>query len=267
VSLGAGAVEAPSDGLVVRDLAVSFGGVAALGGITFAVTPDTITSLIGPNGAGKTTAFDAITGYIRPTRGEIRYGEASLTGLRPCDIAARGIVRTFQRTSVFPQLTVTENVMIGLHLRGTASLSGILWGSRRVADEEARLARAAQEILAFVGLAGRRRQIAVEMAYGEQRLLELAVALAAKPRLLLLDEPAAGMAPAGKVAVTRLIQRIRDQGVTVLLVEHDMRLVMGVSDRVVVLNYGRVIAEGPPDAVQAHPDVIRAYLGARHADA
>ena len=134
MSLGAGAVEAPSDGLVVRDLAVSFGGVAALGGITFAVTPDTITSLIGPNGAGKTTAFDAITGYIRPTRGEIRYGEASLTGLRPCDIAARGIVRTFQRTSVFPQLTVTENVMIGLHLRGTASLSGILWGSRRVAD-------------------------------------------------------------------------------------------------------------------------------------
>src|SRR5204862_2098335 len=120
-----GAPPPPSDGLVVRDLAVSFGGVAALGGITFAVKPDTITSLIGPNGAGKTTAFDAITGYIRPTRGEIRYGEASLTGLRPCDIAARGIVRTFQRTSVFPQLTVTENVMIGLHLRGTASLSGI----------------------------------------------------------------------------------------------------------------------------------------------
>ena len=253
--------------LAVRDLAVSCGGVAALGGITFAVKPDTITSLIGPNGAGKTTAFNAITGYIRPTSGEIRYGEASLSGLRPCDIAARGIVRTFQKTSVFPQLTVTENVMIGLHLRGRASLSGILRGSRRVADEEARLANTTQEILAFVGLAERRDLVAVEMAYGEQRLLELAIALAAKPRLLLLDEPAAGMTPAEKIAVTRLIQRIRDQGVTVLLVEHDMRLVMGVSDRVVVLNYGRVIAEGPPDAVQAHPDVIRAYLGGKNADA
>ncbi len=253
--------------LAVENLAVSFGGVAALGGVTFAVKPDTITSLIGPNGAGKTTAFNAITGYITPTGGSIRYGEVPLVGLRPCDIAARGIVRTFQKTSVFPGLTVADNVMIGLHLRGTAGLAGILPGRRKVADEEARLAREAAGILDFVGLAARRHQGAAEMAYGEQRLLELAIALAARPRLLLLDEPAAGMTGAEKAAVTGLIRRIREQGVTVLLVEHDMRLVMGLSDRIIVLSYGRVIAEGPPREVQAHPDVIRAYLGTAGADA
>ena len=253
--------------LVVRDLAVSFGGVAALAGVTFRVEPGTITSLIGPNGAGKTTAFDAITGYVRPLRGEIGYGDAALSGLRPCEIAARGIVRTFQRTSVFPQLTAFDNVLTGLHLRGTATLAGILGGSRRVRTEETRLARDADAILTFVGLAGRRRRRAVELAGGEQRLLELAVALAARPRLLLLDEPGAGLTAAEKRTVTALIRTIRDQGVTVLLVEHDMRLVMGVSHHVIVLNGGRVIAEGPPAAVQASPEVIRAYLGSARADA
>jgi ABC-type branched-subunit amino acid transport system ATPase component len=247
--------------LVVRDLAVSFGGVAALGGVTFRVEPGTITSLIGPNGAGKTTAFDAITGYVRPLRGEIGYGDAVLTGLRPCDIAARGIVRTFQRTSVFARLTVQDNVLTGLHLRGTSTLAAILGGSRTVRLEEARLAREAEAILALVGLADRRGRPAAELAGGEQRLLELAIALAARPRLLLLDEPAAGLTAAEKLAVTGLIRTIRDRGVTVLLVEHDMRLVMGVSQHVIVLNGGLVIAEGPPAAVQASPAVIRAYLG------
>jgi branched-chain amino acid transport system ATP-binding protein len=257
----------PAVSLRVSDLAVSFGGVTALAGVSFTVEPDMITSLIGPNGAGKTTAFNAITGYIRPTAGRVRYDNVSLVGLRPCDIAARGIVRTFQKTSVFPALTVADNVLIGLHLRGRAGLAGILRGSRAVTEEEARLARDAEEILAFVGLAHRRHLVAAELAYGEQRLLELAIALAARPRLLLLDEPAAGMTGAEKVAVTGLIRRIRDQRVTVLLVEHDMRLVMNISDRVIVLSYGRVIAEGPPGAVQAHPDVIRAYLGTAHAGA
>ena len=252
--------------LGVRDLAVSFGGVAALGGVTFAVAPGTITSLIGPNGAGKTTAFNAITGYVRPAHGEVRLGDTPLTGLRPSDIAAHGVVRTFQKTSVFPQLSAFANVMIGLHLRGTVALRDVLFRRRRVREEDARLAAEAETLLSFVGLADRRHGMASALPYGDQRLLELAIGLAARPKLLLLDEPAAGMTASEKDTVTALIQRVRADGITVLLVEHDMRLVMGISDHVVVLNYGRVIAEGPPDAVQRHPDVIRAYLGTDPAD-
>jgi branched-chain amino acid transport system ATP-binding protein len=248
--------------LSVRDLAVRFGGVAALGGVSFEVRPGTITSVIGPNGAGKTTAFNAITGYLRPARGEIAYEGSPLTGLRPSAIARRGIVRTFQRTSVFPALSVTDNVRIGLHLRGTAGFLEVLLGRQRLREEEAHLVRQADEIVEFVGLGRRRREITSGLAYGEQRLVELAVALAAGPRLLLLDEPGAGMTTAEKDVVSRLIRRIRDRGATVLLVEHDMRMVMDISDAVIVLNHGRVIAEGPPAAIQAHPDVIRAYLGA-----
>ncbi len=248
--------------LSVRDLAVRFGGVAALAGVTFEVRPGTITSVIGPNGAGKTTAFNAITGYLRPARGEVLYEGARLVGLRPSAIARRGVVRTFQRTSVFPSLSVRANVLTGLHLRGTAGVLDVLLGRRRLRAEEARLAGEAERLVAFVGLAHRSAEVASELPYGEQRLVELAVALAAAPRLLLLDEPGAGMTAPEKAAVSDLIRRIRDGGATVLLVEHDMRMVMGVSDRVIVLNEGRVIAEGPPAAIQAHPDVIRAYLGA-----
>jgi branched-chain amino acid transport system ATP-binding protein len=248
--------------LTVHDLAVRFGGVAALAGVTFEVRPGTITSVIGPNGAGKTTAFNAITGYLRPARGEVLYEGARLVGLRPSAIARRGIVRTFQRTSVFPSLSVRANVLTGLHLRGTAGVLDVLLGRRRLRAEEARLAAEADRLVAFVGLAHRSAEVASELPYGEQRLVELAVALAAAPRLLLLDEPGAGMTAPEKAVVSDLIRRIRDGGATVLLVEHDMRMVMGVSDRVIVLNEGRVIAEGPPAAIQTHPDVIRAYLGA-----
>jgi branched-chain amino acid transport system ATP-binding protein len=241
--------------LAVDDLAVDFGGVAALAGVTFRVQPGTITSLIGPNGAGKTTAFNAITGYLRPRRGRVTLDGAALGGLRPCDIAGRGVVRTFQKTSVFPALSVRDNVRTGLHLRGRST----------VAQEEARLAGEADALLAFVGLGHRRDEQASALPYGEQRLIEVAVALAAQPRLLLLDEPAAGMTGGEKDRLVELVRRVREQGVTVLLVEHDMRLVMGISDVVIVLNHGRVIAEGPPAAIQAHPDVIRAYLGATRA--
>jgi len=237
--------------LAVRDLAVRFGGVAALDGVSFAVRPGSITSVIGPNGAGKTTAFNAITGYLRPTGGRVTYDGAPLTGLRPAAIARRGVVRTFQRTSVFPSL----------HLRGTAVLLAVLAGRRRLAGEESRLAADAAALIEFVGLGHRRRETASGLSYGEQRLVELAVALAARPRVLLLDEPGAGMSAAEKVGVSRLIRKIREQDVTVLLVEHDMRMVMGISDTVIVLNGGRVIAEGAPAEIQAHPDVIRAYLG------
>ncbi len=247
--------------LTIRDLAVSFGGVAALAGVSFDVHPGTITSVIGPNGAGKTTAFNAITGYLSPTRGRIEYDGGLLTGLRPSAVAARGIVRTFQRTSVFPALTVADNVMTGLHLRGAAGFLDVVLGRRRLAAEESRLSRDADGIIDFVGLGHRRAERASELPYGEQRLVELAVALGARPRLLLLDEPGAGMTTAEKATVTDLICRIRDQRTTVLLVEHDMRMVMSISDTVIVMNHGRVIAEGAPAAIQAHPDVIRAYLG------
>jgi len=247
--------------LAVRNLAVRFGGVAALEAVTFEVRPGSITSVIGPNGAGKTTAFNAITGYLRPAGGSITYDGVPLTGLRPSAIARRGIVRTFQRTSVFPALSVEDNVLTGLHLRGTGGLFEVLAGRRRLAVEEKGLGTEAAAILAFVGLAHRRREVASALPYGEQRLVELAVALAARPRVLLLDEPGAGMTGAEKTVVSGLIRKIREQGVTVLLVEHDMRMVMGISDTVIALNGGRVIAEGPPAAIQSHPDVIRAYLG------
>jgi branched-chain amino acid transport system ATP-binding protein len=251
--------------LTVDDLAVEFGGVTALAGVSFAVRPGTITSLIGPNGAGKTTAFNAITGYLRPRRGRVTFDGAPLTGRRPCEVARRGVVRTFQKTSVFPALAVLDNVLIGLHLRGQAGLASILAGRSAVAAEEARLRAEAAAIIAFVGLEGRRADTASSLPYGEQRLVELAVALAARPRVLLLDEPGAGMTGGEKERLVELIRRVREQGVTVLLVEHDMRLVMGISDTVIVLNHGRVIAEGPPAAIQSHPDVIRAYLGSTRA--
>jgi branched-chain amino acid transport system ATP-binding protein len=247
--------------LTVEDLAVEFGGVAALAGVSFRVQSRTITSLIGPNGAGKTTAFNAITGYLRPRRGRVLWDDGPLTGRRPCDIARRGVVRTFQKTSVFPALSVLDNIKVGLHLRGQSGALAILAGRRAVREEEQRLSQAAEGVLAFVGLAHRRNESAGALPYGEQRLVELAVALAARPRLLLLDEPGAGMTGAEKERLIELIRGVREGGVTVLLVEHDMRLVMGISDTVIVLNHGRVIAEGAPAAIQAHPDVIRAYLG------
>src|SRR6185503_1076708 len=177
------------------------------------------------NGAGKTTAFNAITGYLRPRRGRVTFEGEPLSGRRPCDIARRGVVRTFQKTSVFTALSVQDNVLIGLHLGAGAGLASILLGRRTVRAEEAALREEAETILAFVGL--------------EQRRVELAVALAARPRLLLLDEPGAGMTGGEKERLVELIRRVREQGVTVLRVEHDMRMVMGVSDTVVVLNHGR----------------------------
>jgi branched-chain amino acid transport system ATP-binding protein len=248
--------------LEVSEVSVRFGGVAALGGVSFAVAPGGVTSLIGPNGAGKTTAFNVITGFQRPTAGRVSHEGVAITGWRPHRIAARGLVRTFQKTSVFPGLSVIDNVLTGLHLQGRVGLGAAVLRRWRVGEEERRLRAEALRVIESVGLGGREGETASALSYGEQRRLELGVALAARPRLLLLDEPASGMTASEKLAVAGLIRKIRDGGVTVFLVEHDMRLVMGISDRVLVLNYGRLIADGTADEVQRDPDVIRAYLGA-----
>ena len=248
--------------LEVRDVSVRFGGVAALAGVTFAVAPDAVTSLIGPNGAGKTTAFNVITGFQRPSTGEVRWEGRRLTGLTPWRVAARGIVRTFQKTSVFPGLAVLDNVLAALHLRGRVGLAAALLRRGRVREEERRQRGEALEILDAVGLAGRRGEAAGGLSYGDQRRVELAIGLAARPRLLLLDEPASGMTASEKVELAALIRRIRERGTGVFLVEHDMRVVMGISDRVLVLNHGQLIADGTPAAVRGDAEVVRAYLGA-----
>jgi branched-chain amino acid transport system ATP-binding protein len=260
MSAGGARPELEVDGLTIR-----FGGLTAVEGLTFEVRTGEVLSLIGPNGAGKTSAFNAITGYIEAAAGDIRYRGRRLNGLKPNAIAELGLVRTFQKTSVFTGQTVHDNVAIGLHLRSRQKPLAILLGLPSVAREERELAREAADILRFVGLEARAGMVAASLPYGELRLLEVAVALAARPKLLLLDEPVSGMNPTETASFMQLLGRIRAQGITVLLVEHDMKMVMGVSDRIVCLNNGRIIAEGPPAAIRADPEVIRAYLGAKFA--
>ncbi|ALJ38947.1 ABC transporter ATP-binding protein [Azospirillum brasilense] len=247
--------------LEVREVAVHFSGLIAIASMSFAVPEGEIVSLIGPNGAGKTTAFNVITGFLKPTGGKVLFRGTDLTRLSSNRIAGLGVVRTFQRTSIFAGCTVFDNVLTGMHRQGRAETWGALLRLASVRAETERMRAAVAEILAFVGLSHRADELAGNLAYGEQRLLGIAIALAADPKLLLLDEPAAGLNPSETEAFMGVVQRIRDRGVTILLVEHDMRMVMTISDRVVVLNHGRIIAEGPPEVIRANPDVIQAYLG------
>jgi branched-chain amino acid transport system ATP-binding protein len=253
--------------LRVHGLSVRFGGLVAIESMTLDVHEGEVVSLIGPNGAGKTSAFNAITGYLPPAAGDIVYRGTRLNGLKPNRIAELGIVRTFQKTSVFGGRSVLQNVLMGLHLRAKQRPFAIVLGLPSVAREERALETEARRILDFVGLAARATELGAALPYGEQRLLEIAIALAAHPSLLLLDEPVSGMNPAETAAFMRKLAEIRALGITVLLVEHDMKMVMGVSDRVVCLNQGRIVADGTPEEIQRNPDVIRAYLGERYARA
>ncbi len=247
--------------LTIEHVAVHFGGLIAMSDMTFSVREGEVLSLIGPNGAGKTTAFNVITGFLRPTKGQVRYRGTSLNGLKPHEVASLGLVRTFQRTSVFQASTVFDNVLTGLHRRGRSTLWDTLLATPRETASERELREEAGDILRLVGIDHRRSELAGSLPYGDQRLLGVALALAAKPSMLLLDEPVSGMNASETQRFMKLIGRVRDLGISILLVEHDMPMVMGVSDRIVVLNYGRIIAQGPPAEIRGNPDVIRAYLG------
>jgi ABC-type branched-subunit amino acid transport system ATPase component len=247
--------------LEVDDITLKFGGVTALDGVSFEIREGEILGLIGPNGAGKTTCFNVMTGVYQPTSGEVRLDGESLTGRKRHRITRSGIARTFQNIRLFRTMTVRENVMVGADARHRTSVFGALLRLPLHRREEAEGRELAEELLSFVGVSADMDELAGNLSYGEQRRLEIARAMATRPRLLCLDEPAAGFNPSEKQRLMRLIRKVRDQGYTVLLIEHDMKLVMGVTDRIVVLEFGKKIAEGTPEEIRSNPAVVAAYLG------
>lgn len=247
--------------LAAEDLGISFGGLKAVDGVGFSVSPGEVFSIIGPNGAGKTTLFNLVSGVYRASRGCVLLDGKAVTGLEPDALAARGLSRTFQNLQVFTRMTAIENVMVGRHLRERKSLLADLLRLPSVTRQNAETRAAALHLLARVGLAGEADAVASSLSYGALKRLEIARALATEPRVLLLDEPAAGCNAVETEELDRLIRAIADEGVAVVLVEHDMKLVMKISDRILVLDRGRPLAEGRPREVRDNPAVIEAYLG------
>jgi branched-chain amino acid transport system ATP-binding protein len=265
---GRGSVTDPRKALLeVDDVTIRFGGVTALDSVSFDIKQGEILGLIGPNGAGKTTCFNVMTGVYQATSGQIRFDGQPLTRLKRYRITKLGIARTFQNIRLFRAMTALENVLVGADANSRVGLLNALFRTPLHRRTESAAVEEAYRLLDFVGVGGRAEELAENLSYGDQRRLEIARAMATKPKLLCLDEPAAGFNPAEKQRLMDLIRKVRDEGYTVLLIEHDMRLVMGVTDRIVVLEFGRKIAEGAPAEIRDNPAVIAAYLGVDEEDA
>jgi len=247
--------------LEVNNISKRFGGLQAVKDVSFSVQRGCIKAVIGPNGAGKTTLFNLVSGFLPPDSGSIRYGTATIHGKRPFEIAELGVSRTFQHIRLFSHMTALENVMVGRHVRSRAGFVAGMMNLPWTRHEEREIRARSLEIMEFIDIAPLAGSDATSLSYGQQRLVELARALAGDPSMLLLDEPAAGLNMRETADMAKLIVRIRDRGVTVLIVEHDMQLVMKISDEVVVLSYGEKIADNTPRAVQNDPEVVRVYLG------